>query len=130
MRYLWRAVNQDGNVRDILVSDKRDAKTAKRFFRKPLKGLEYVPRDCDGQAPLLRHRPPPSTPPGKGDISTGVARPRDTCQELPDTLRVLRRPRQDQESKGDTANTTLADTSSCHCEVRRTVTMIDRSNCS
>ncbi|MEY9997286.1 putative transposase [Streptomyces sp. V4I8] len=44
MRYLWRAVDQDGNVLDILVTNKRDAVAARRFFRKLLKDLEYVPR--------------------------------------------------------------------------------------
>lgn len=42
--YLWRAVDQDGNVLDILVTSRRDAKAATRFFRKLLQGLEYVPR--------------------------------------------------------------------------------------
>jgi putative transposase len=44
MRYLWRAVDQNGNVLDILVTNTRDAKAAKRFFRKLLKGVEAVPR--------------------------------------------------------------------------------------
>ncbi len=42
--YLWRAVDQDGNVVDILVQSRRHKKAAKRFFRKLLKGLQYVPR--------------------------------------------------------------------------------------
>ena len=42
--YLWRAVDQDGNVLDILVTSRRDAKAATRFFRKLLTGLEYAPR--------------------------------------------------------------------------------------
>src|ERR671916_3143581 len=42
--YLWRAVDQHGNVLDILVTSRRDAKAATRFFRKLLTGLEYVPR--------------------------------------------------------------------------------------
>ncbi len=42
--FLWRAVDQQGNVLDILVQSRRDKKGAKRFFRKLLKGLEYVPR--------------------------------------------------------------------------------------
>jgi len=42
--YLWRAVDQDGNVLDILVQSRRNKKAAKRFFRKLLKGLRYVPR--------------------------------------------------------------------------------------
>jgi putative transposase len=42
--YLWRAVDQDGVVLDILFQPRRDAKAAKRFFRRLLKGLQYVPR--------------------------------------------------------------------------------------
>jgi putative transposase len=42
--YLWRAVDQDGVVLDILVQERRDAKAAKRFFRRLLKALQYVPR--------------------------------------------------------------------------------------
>jgi putative transposase len=43
IHYLWRAVDQQGTVLDILVTSRRDAKAATRFFRKLLKGLEYVP---------------------------------------------------------------------------------------
>jgi putative transposase len=43
-QYLWRAVDQDGYVLDILVQRRRDKHAAKKFFRKPLKGLRYVPR--------------------------------------------------------------------------------------
>jgi putative transposase len=42
--YLWRAVDQDGHVLDILVQRRRNKKAAKKFFRKLLKGLTYVPR--------------------------------------------------------------------------------------
>ncbi|MQP33544.1 IS6 family transposase [Rhodococcus erythropolis] len=42
--YLWRAVDQDGNVLDVLVQSRRNGNAAKRFFRKLLKGAEYVPR--------------------------------------------------------------------------------------
>jgi putative transposase len=41
---LWRAVDQDGNVLDILVQSRRNKKAAQRFFRKLLQGLHYVPR--------------------------------------------------------------------------------------
>ena len=44
LHYLWRAVDQDGNVLDILVQSRRSGKAAKRFFRKLLIGLQYVPR--------------------------------------------------------------------------------------
>ena len=43
-RYLWRAVDQHGNVLDILVQSRRNAVAAKKFFRRLLKGLRYVPR--------------------------------------------------------------------------------------
>src|SRR5262247_3585279 len=42
--YRWRAVDQDGNVLDILVQSRRNKQAAKKFFRKLLKGLQYVPR--------------------------------------------------------------------------------------
>jgi putative transposase len=42
--YLWRAVDQDGNILDILVQRRRDKHAAKKFFRKLLKGLASVPR--------------------------------------------------------------------------------------
>ncbi len=42
--YLWRAVDQDGNVLDILVQSRRNKAAAKKFFRKLLKGCTYVPR--------------------------------------------------------------------------------------
>ena len=44
VHYLWRAVDQDGDVLDILVQSRRDKKAAQKFFRKLLKGLRYVPR--------------------------------------------------------------------------------------
>jgi putative transposase len=42
--YLWRTVDQDAHVLDILVQRQRDKKAAKRCFHKLLKGLTYVPR--------------------------------------------------------------------------------------
>lgn len=42
--YLWRAIDQHGNVLDALVQSRRNTKAAKRFFRKLLKGRSYVPR--------------------------------------------------------------------------------------
>ena len=43
-RYLWRAVDQHGNVLDILVTSRRDTTAATRFFRKLFTGWQYVPR--------------------------------------------------------------------------------------
>jgi putative transposase len=41
---LWRAVDQDDNSLDILVQSRRNKHAAKKFFRKLLKGWQYVPR--------------------------------------------------------------------------------------
>ncbi len=65
---LWRAVDQDGHVLDILVQARRDKRAATKFLRKLLKGLAYVPRvvitdklASDGEAmrqvlPRVEHR--------------------------------------------------------------------------
>ena len=39
MHHLWRAADQHGNVFDTLVQSRRNARAAKRSFRKLLKGL-------------------------------------------------------------------------------------------
>lgn len=54
--YLWRAVDQDGDVLDILVQNRRDRKAAERLFRKILVGQRSEPRRVvtDG----LRSHPP------------------------------------------------------------------------
>ena len=44
LHYLWRAVDQHGNVLDILVQSRRNKQAAKKFFRKLLKSCQYVPR--------------------------------------------------------------------------------------
>lgn len=44
IHYLWQAVDQHGNVLDILVQSRRNTTAAKKFFRRLLQGLEYVPR--------------------------------------------------------------------------------------
>ncbi|MDV6278491.1 IS6 family transposase [Rhodococcus erythropolis] len=43
-KYLWRAVDQHGNVLDILIQSKRDGKAATSFFRKILKKQSRQPR--------------------------------------------------------------------------------------
>jgi len=43
-QYLWRAVDQDGDVMDILVQPRRNQQAAERFFRRLLKGEGRVPR--------------------------------------------------------------------------------------
>ena len=43
-QYLWRAVDEDGDVLDILVQSRRNRRAAVRFFRKLLKRQGGVPR--------------------------------------------------------------------------------------
>jgi putative transposase len=42
--YLWRAVDQQGVVLDILVQGRRNKEAALRFLRRLLTGMRYVPR--------------------------------------------------------------------------------------
>ena len=42
--YLWRAVDQDGEVVDVFLQRRRDATAAKRFFRRLLKTHRNEPR--------------------------------------------------------------------------------------
>lgn len=44
LHYLWRAVDEDGDVIDILVQTRRNRRAAERFFRKLLKGQGLEPR--------------------------------------------------------------------------------------
>src|SRR3954470_17335567 len=55
--WLWRAVDQDGFVLDVLVQRRRDKRAAKRLLRKLLKKAVPGP-SCDdhGQAGELRGR--------------------------------------------------------------------------
>jgi putative transposase len=42
--YLWRAVDQDGEVIDVFLQSRRDGAAAKRFFRRLIKSNEGEPR--------------------------------------------------------------------------------------
>jgi len=44
-RYLWRAVDQDGEVVDVLLQNRRGAKAAKRFFIRMLKKHKGEPQE-------------------------------------------------------------------------------------
>ncbi|MEW2491633.1 IS6 family transposase [Streptomyces sp. NPDC048411] len=63
-QYLWRAVDQDGTVLDILVQSKRDAKAAKRFMAKLMKKQCRVPRVLvTVQSGIVHRRPAHPIPP-------------------------------------------------------------------
>ncbi|MFC1579242.1 DDE-type integrase/transposase/recombinase [Pseudomonadota bacterium] len=42
--YLWRAIDQDGEVVDVYLQAKRDGAAAKRFFKRLLRSSGRVPR--------------------------------------------------------------------------------------
>jgi transposase, IS6 family len=44
-RYVYRAIDQDGQVIDVLVSGKRDAATARRFFQRALTTMKVTPSE-------------------------------------------------------------------------------------
>jgi transposase-like protein len=50
-RYLWRAVDQDGDVVDVLLQERRDAASARRFFRR----LCVMRQGC-GDLPAIQQR--------------------------------------------------------------------------
>ncbi len=43
-RYLWRAIDQDGEVVDVLLQARRDGKAAKHFFKRFLNNCRNEPR--------------------------------------------------------------------------------------
>ena len=61
--YLWRAVDQQGTVLDILVTSRRNAKAATRFFRKLLERTAVrAPGAGHRQADQLWRGPPAADP--------------------------------------------------------------------
>jgi putative transposase len=74
----WRAVDQHGHVLDVLVQSRRSATAAKRFFRKLLKGLQYVPRvivtDKLGRYAASKREILPGWSVGRATLSTSAPR--------------------------------------------------------
>ena len=54
--YLWRAVDQDGEVVDVFLQSRRDGKAAKRFFRRLVRNQHGEPRKI--VTPSNAGRPP------------------------------------------------------------------------
>ena len=52
-QYLWRAVDQDGDVIDILVQPRRDSRAARQFFRKLLTARIWTPLSIEHNSPVL-----------------------------------------------------------------------------
>jgi transposase, IS6 family len=55
-RYVYRAVDQDGQVIDVLVSVRRDADAARQFFRPALKTLKVTPVEVVTDAAVVYPR--------------------------------------------------------------------------
>ncbi|MGY3056683.1 hypothetical protein ACVWZD_000927 [Streptomyces sp. TE3672] len=87
-KYLWRAVDQDGNVLDILVQNRRDKAAARRFFRRLMKKTRAVPRVIGRrQAAFLRRGPPRNHALGGAPLPQGTEQP---GRELPPADEVTR----------------------------------------
>jgi len=75
--YLWRAVDQDGNVLDILVQARRDKHAATKFLRKLLKRTHLcAARGDHGQARQLRGGHVRSPPERRAPPTQGAEQPR------------------------------------------------------
>ena len=63
--YLWRAVDQDGEVVDVYLQAKRDGAAARRFFKRLLRSHDGDPRkivtDKLRSYPLARRKVMPET---------------------------------------------------------------------
>jgi transposase, IS6 family len=54
-RYVYRAVDQHGQIIDVLVSKRRDGEAARRFFQRALITLKVTPTEVvTDAAPLYR----------------------------------------------------------------------------
>jgi transposase-like protein len=51
-RYVYRAIDQFGQVMDVLIAEGRDARAAYRFFQR----RSGQPRSCPSRSPLTRRR--------------------------------------------------------------------------
>ena len=54
--WLWRAVDQDGFVLDVLVQSRRDKEAAKRLFRKLLNKLLKKQEEAGSSPSCAHHR--------------------------------------------------------------------------
>ena len=57
--YLWRAVDHEGEVLEILVQRRRDKRAAVKLMRKLLRKQGFAPKKVTTEAALLRRCLPP-----------------------------------------------------------------------
>jgi putative transposase len=91
-QYLWRAVDQDGNVLDILVPSRRNTKAATRFVAKLMKKQWQVPRvgvtdklrsGAPGPDALDRAPPVPVSQQPRGELTPTHPPARTSHERLP-----------------------------------------------
>lgn len=83
-KYLWRVVDQNGNVLEILLQNRRDEPAARRFFRKLLKKTQPAPRSPTRSVYSPRARPVRSGWPCAG--SPGAAPSTSPWPQSPDPV--------------------------------------------
>ena len=73
-RYLYRAVDEDGVVIDVLLREHRDTASAEAFFRQAIERSEMIPNEVvtDHHQPYVRAVA--TTCPGAQHIRTGLNR--------------------------------------------------------
>src|SRR5829696_7709492 len=87
--WLWRAVDQDGVVLDVLVQSRRDKRAAKRLLRKLLKRQSRMPAWCRDQG---CGRTDPSPASGSCEADVGRASQLEHAIEHVDSYIHLGRP--------------------------------------
>ncbi len=85
--WLWRAVDQDGFVLEVLVQSRRNAKAAERLMRKLLKGQGRAPRVMVTDKPDPRRRKTKDHARRRASLTQGIEQP---GRELPSTNTTTR----------------------------------------
>jgi transposase-like protein len=73
--WLWRAVDQDAVILDILVQSRRSQEAAETFLRRLIDGHKCQPRVVNGQAGQRPTRDTPWAPAGRAPAAHGAEQP-------------------------------------------------------
>ena len=135
-QYLWRAVDEDGDVIDILVQPRRNRRAAIRFSRKLLNTQGAIPRclitdklpsyqaACRILIPSVLHGPAPYAEQSRRSVSSTDPPPRAPdarfqIDRAPSTLRVGPRRRPESLSRQPAPPTSRSSPRAPHPSVRR-----------
>ncbi|MGX7671097.1 IS6 family transposase [Plantactinospora sp. DSM 117369] len=96
-RYVYRAVDQHGQVIDVLVSDRRDATAARRFFQRALRMLKVTPAEVVTDAsPVYPAVLDDLVPSARHHVERYANNPIEADRQLKHRLRPMRGLRTDQ----------------------------------